>query len=262
MAFDKNSTVFTFTFAIVMVVIVGVALAFTSLSLKDLQNANKADKKMMNILGAIRVEATRDNAQELFGKYVEERISIDVNGNVVNTATGPIKAGDKSDPFNIDVQKDYRSNVKRVVKVNKGQPETMMKDIEALGLNFPVFKCNVDGKITFVVPVVGTGLWGPIWGFVALEEDYQTIYGATFDHQGETPGLGAEIKEAAFYDQFIGKELNKGSEKLIEVVKAGIPSTDYRVDGITGGTITSKGVEEMVNRTFEIYNRYFQTKAS
>lgn len=262
MAIDKNSTVFTFTFAVVMVVVVGAALAFTSLSLKDLQNANKADKKMMDILGAVRVKAERDNAEELFQKYVEERISIDFEGNVVNTASGAINTQDKDDPFNIDVRKDYKSNIKRIVKVNKGNPEAIAEEMKKLGLSFPLYKCNVDGKITYVVPVVGTGLWGPIWGYVSLEEDYKTIYGATFDHKGETPGLGAEIKQKPFYSQFEGKELNKGSEKLIEVVKAGIPATNYRVDGITGGTITSKGVEEMINRTFEIYDRYFQTKAS
>ena len=125
-------------------------------------------------------------------------------------------------------------------------------------MNFPLFVCNKEGQDLYVVPVVGNGLWGPIWGFVALESDMETIYGAVFNHKTETPGLGAEIKEGFFQDPFKGKKISKVSPHFA-VVKGGAPTTEYSVDGITGGTITSKGVGEMVDRTMAIYLKYFQS---
>ena len=104
------------------------------------------------------------------------------------------------------------------------------------------------------MPVVGKGLWGPIWGFVAIDEN-QKIVGASFDHKTETPGLGAEIKNTPFEAQYIGATIKED----IAVVKDGSGKElgDQKVDGITGGTITSKGVEEMMNRTMKVYSTYF-----
>ena len=148
-----------------------------SLSLKPRQKENQAVKKKMNILGAIGVESTRSNADALFLDFVSERISIDSEGNELNSMSGDVDPADKEDPFNIDVQKDFRSKAPDSEK------------------NFPLFVCEKDGENLYVVPVVGKGLWGPIWGFVALKSDMETIYGAVFDHKTETPGLGAEIKD-------------------------------------------------------------------
>lgn len=264
MGINKNSTGFTFGFAIVMVVVVGSILAFLSISLKDLQKKNAADKKMMDILGAIQVDATRTNAAEQFGEFVKERIAIDFEGNVVRKKVrdvdGDVDPKDKEDPFNIDTKKDYKNEIKRIVKTS-ATPEEYSAAMKELGLEFAVYRCEVDNKPYYVVPMVGTGLWGPIWGYVALEDDMQTIYGAKFDHQGETPGLGAEIKESDFQKQFVSKKLNTANtnDPMFVVKKAGQPDGDYKVDGITGGTITSKGVEEMMDRTFDIYTDYFKT---
>jgi Na+-transporting NADH:ubiquinone oxidoreductase subunit C len=265
MAINKNSTGYTFTFAIVMVAVVGTALAFTAMSLKDKQAANAADKKMMDILGAIGVDASRSDASEKFAQYVVERISIDLNGKEIDRRSGGLDVKDKSDPFSIDVQRDYRGSVKAAAKANKDDIPALKAALEGENLAFPLFRCAApDGKDVFVVPVVGSGLWGPIWGYVALESDLQTIYGATFDHKTETPGLGAEIKEDFFTEKWEGKQLNATGSVVFEVVKGGAPTTSYQVDGITGGTITSKGVGEMVNRTMAIYANYFksQTQAS
>lgn len=265
MAINKNSTGYTFAFAIIMVTVVGTALAFTAMSLKDRQAANAADKKMMDILGAIGVDANRSNASALFAEYVNERISIDLNGKEVNRMSGAIDFKDKSDPFNIDVQRDYRGSVKAAAKANKDDIAGLKGALSGADLSFPLFSCTTAEKEqVYVVPVVGSGLWGPIWGYVALESDLQTVYGAKFDHKTETPGLGAEIKEQMFTEKWPGKRMNAGGPVLFEVVKGGSPTTAYQVDGITGGTITSKGVGEMVNRTMAIYATYFksQTQAS
>jgi len=242
MAINKNNTGYTFLFSIIMVLIVGTALAYTSLSLKPLQKKNAADKKMVDILGAIGVTTTRENAKTDFPISVKERLSIDSEGNVLNSSSGNVDPADSSDPFNLDVKKDYRSK----------KP--------ASELSFPLYVCESElGDIVYVIPVVGSGLWGPIWGFVALESDMNTIYGAKFDHKTETPGLGAEIKDNEFSDKFKGQKLREASP-YFTIIKGGRKIEDmHSVDGITGGTITSVGVGEMIDRTISIYQRYFMS---
>jgi Na+-transporting NADH:ubiquinone oxidoreductase subunit C len=240
MAINKNGTGYTFLFSIVMVVLVGTALAYTSLSLKPLQKKNAADKKMVDILGAIGVTTTRENAETDFPLYAKERLSIDSEGNVLNSATGKVDHSDSSDPFNLDVKKDYRSK----------KP--------ASELSFPLYICEKDEKNVYVIPVVGSGLWGPIWGFVALDSDMSTIYGAKFDHKQETPGLGAEIKDNFFSDKFKGQKLREASP-YFTIIKGGRETDIHSVDGITGGTITSVGVGEMIDRTIYIYKPYFES---
>ncbi len=259
MAVNKNSNGYTFLFAIAMVVIVGVALAVTSQSLKPLQQKNEATKKMMDILGAIQVDADRENAADLFGEYVSRRVAVNYEGTEVSSKQGDIDPYDKEDPFNIDVQKDYRSYVKKIVKANGKDPEALSKALMDSPVNYPVFECEKDGRTIYVCPMVGTGLWGPIWGYVALEADFTTIYGAKFDHKTETPGLGAEINTPDFQDKFEGQKLNIGNKTLFSVLKGGAPTNEHSVDGITGGTITSKGVDEMLNRTLPVYVRYLQS---
>ena len=232
MAIDKNSNGYTFSFAIVMVVVVGTLLAVASQGLKTRQDKNATDKKMISILSAINVEATRDNAQEIYDKYVVD---------------SKIIAGKdlSAEAFDVDIKKEFRD-----------------KKLAASDRNYPLYICEKDSNKYYVIPVIGTGLWGPIWGFVALESDYRTIYGATFDHKTETPGLGAEIKYASYSDQYTGESVadTSGVFQPIIVVKDGSGSgLNSKVDGITGGTITSKGVEEMTTRTLGVYVNYFNT---
>lgn len=258
MAINKNSTVYTFGFATAMVVIVGTSLAYTSLSLKERQDANSADKKMMDILGAIGVDANRSNASEIFAEYVVERVAIDLDGRQVISVQSVVDPTDKTDPFSIDVKKDYRAKIKSAVRSADGDQSKLNGALEGSGLTFPLFRCVKDSQNIFVIPMVGSGLWGPIWGYVAMEEDMRTIYGASFAHEKETPGLGAEIKESFFTDKFQGKQLRESGELLFSVLKGGAVTGVHSVDGITGGTITSKGVDEMINRTLGVYLRYFE----
>lgn len=232
MAIDKNSNAYTFTFAIIMVVVVGTLLAVASQGLKTRQDKNATDKKMISILSAINIEASRDNAQDMFNMYVVD--SKIISGKDLN-----------AEAFDIDIKKEYRD-----------------KTLAAKDRNYPLYICEKDSKRYYVIPVIGTGLWGPIWGFVALESDFKTIYGCNFDHKSETPGLGAEIKYAAYSDQYTGEMISDttGTFQPIVVVKDGSGSgINSKVDGITGGTITSKGVEEMTTRTLEVYVNYFNS---
>lgn len=244
MALDKNSNAFTFIFAIIMVVVVGAVLSFTAMSLKPLQVKNNVEKKMISILSSFGVEADRDNAKEKFEQYVTKRMTLNSNGEVISTREGEIDPQDTEDPFNVDVRKEFRN-----------------PDLKTEDRNYPLFLANVDGQQVAVLPMVGKGLWGPVWGYVSLENDYNTIYGANFDHKSETPGLGAEIKEDWFSDPFIGKKIynDEGNLVSVNVIKgSAAPDNPHAVDGITGGTITSNGVDEMLERTFGVYDAYFQ----
>lgn len=243
MAIDKNSNAFTFGFAVVMVVVVGAILSVLAMGLKPFQIKNEADKKRMDILTAIDVDADRTNAGELFEQYVVERVVIDYDGNVISSSTGEIDPQDETDAFNVDIRSEYRD-----------------RTISAEERRYPYYRCERDGETIYVIPMVGNGLWGAIWGFVALESDFNTVYGASFDHASETPGLGAEINLPAFQDPFEGKKIldENGDYESITARKGGAQEGNpHQVDAITGGTITSNGVTEMLHRTLRVYHRYF-----
>lgn len=240
MAIDKNSTGFTLTFVVIMVIVVGAILASLAFGLKPLQKAHEADKKRMDIIGAIGVESERSNVNDIFTDYVNGYYLLDNNGKVTST--------DQKEVFAVDIKKQHRNT-----------------ELTEADKKFPLYTAKTaDGKEVFIVPMVGKGLWGPIWGYVAMEKDMKTIFGAKFDHKTETPGLGAEIKTDFFQKNWAGQELDvaDNAKMMFEVTKgAGSSMGKHQVDGITGGTITSKGVQEMVNRTMMVYRKYESSTA-
>lgn len=226
---NKQSNIYTIIYVIVLVVVVGTALAFTSMSLKDKQNANIAADKMRQILASVHIVPEKSQILSDFDRYITRQFIVNAGGEEV---TG--------DAFAVDVA-------------------TQSKLPEADRL-LPVYECTLpDNGIKYILPVYGAGLWGPIWGYVAIDADGSTIYGAYFAHQGETPGLGAEIEKAAFSDRFRGKTMFKNGRYMpVNVVKAGQKPTggeDY-VDGVSGGTITSKGVGAMLNNCLMPYENF------
>ena len=235
MAIDRNSNAFTFGFAIAMVIVVGTTLAFLSVILKPYQVKNEKDKKMIDILGAINVDADRKNAEEMYKSYI-------VDSKVLNSKGEPIESD--VDAFDIDVKKQYKN-----------------KNVAVEDRIYPMFIADREGETYYIMPVAGVGLWGPIWGFISVGKDLTTIYGARFGHKGETPGLGAEISSYdKFQAQWEGKAIRdeNGAFHTILVSKTpSDPNDPFAVDGITGGTITSKALEEMVNRSVAIYSNYF-----
>ena len=233
MAINKDSNGYTFMFAIALVVVVGAGLAAVSIGLKPMQDANQRVKKKMDILGALNIETDRTNAEAKYEEVIlaDDCIVLDSDGNEISGAIA----------FDVDIKKEYKN-----------------KNIDPKDRQFPLYVASIDGGTKYVIPMVGSGLWGPIWGYVAVDSDKNSIIGAKFDHQGETPGLGAEIKQNFFTSQYIGETLaSGGTYKTIKVVKDGSGKDPAKVDGITGGTITSKGVEEMVDRTLQVYVKYF-----
>ncbi|MBU46252.1 MAG: NADH:ubiquinone reductase (Na(+)-transporting) subunit C [Flavobacteriales bacterium] len=222
---DSNS--YTFGFATMMVVIVAALLSYAAIELKPFQDTNIELEKQQNILSSIGVDVQRDLAKEVYSKYIKQEIVLNYKGEEVD-----------GDAFEIELKKELK-------KANSDQV-------------LPLFISNVDGFKQYIIPLRGKGLWGPIWGFIALEEDLNTVYGAVFDHKGETPGLGAEINQSFFQEPFIGKSIFDGETfKSIRVVKGGAPEGDnYAVDGISGGTITSDGVTDMLLERLNMYLPY------
>jgi Na+-transporting NADH:ubiquinone oxidoreductase subunit C len=207
-----------------MVVVVAAILSIAAMTLQPFQKKNVEINKKENILASINIESTAENAVELYDKYIVE--------SYVVGHTGEVKEG--VDAFEVDMKKE------------------MAKPLEER--NLPVFiSLNDNEERQYILPVYGKGLWGPVWGYVSLQSNLSTIYGTNFSHEGETPGLGAEIATEDFQNQFIGKEIF--NEKEGGTAK---PDSKYEVDGISGGTITSKGVDEMLNDCLKSYIPYFE----
>lgn len=212
-----------------MVIIVATLLSLAATLLQPLQSRNLEIEKKRSMLESIGVPADRNSAVELYDKYVRESFVLDHKGEIVPGV----------DAFNVVVKNEQ-----------KKPPEQQY---------LPVFTAIPDdGSNVIILPVEGKGLWGPIWGYVSLESDMNTIYGVTFDHKGETPGLGAEINTTAFESMFKGKKLyEKDKFVSIEVIKGGTsPDNLHGVDAISGGTITSKALEEMLSDCLGKYNDY------
>lgn len=123
----------------------------------------------------------------------------------------------------------------------------------------PLYVFEKDGEKLYILSVRGNGLWDEIWGNIALKSDLNTVAGAAFDHKGETPGLGAEIKDnPSFAADFEGTKIynDEGEYVSITVRKGGARDETHEVDGISGSTVTGDGVSEMLHRGIKYYEPY------
>ncbi len=241
---DKNS--YTILFAIGMVVVVGSLLAFAASSLKDRISENKRIEKQQNILYAMGVNENEEGSIAFvstdvvgaeFTKYVTKQLVIQ-DGNVT----------EDDNAYLIDIKKE----------------KALAKE-DGYSRRLPLFVGEKDGKTFYVAPIRGKGLWDAIWAYVAMDEN-MVIQGAFFDHKGETPGLGANIKQRYFMDDFIGEHLldASGSFKGVNVAKGNADpkntdKTDNEVDAIAGATITGDGVSAMLRSDLKLYVPYFKT---
>lgn len=261
MALNTDSNGYTIGFAAGMVVVVGALLAFVAMSLKPAQKANVENEKKQFILNAINIPVDRAQAGAKFGDYVKKRVVLDYNGNVISEKEGEINATDLSDAFNIDVKKEYKKYAKPLVSKFGSDIEGLRNALsQEKNINYPLFVCENEGKRFYVVPVHGTGLWADVWGYIGMDDKFTTVNGAVFDHKSETPGLGAEIAKDWFGERFVGKTLadENGKYTSIRVVKPGTPLDNHKVDGITGGTFTGVGVDEMIDRSMIVYYNFIQ----
>jgi Na+-transporting NADH:ubiquinone oxidoreductase subunit C len=220
---------YIFIFSSIMVIAVATLLSLAATLLQPAQEKNLEVEKKKSMLESINIPADRDNAEELYARYIKESF-------VLNSKGEPVEG---VDAFNV------------VINIEQKKP----LDEQYL----PVFKASPDnGESVIILPVEGKGLWGPVFGYVSLKSDMNTIYGVTFDHKGETPGLGAEINTTDFEGMFSGKQLfENGKFVSVMVLKGGAKPGDlHGVDAISGGTITSKGLEKMLLDCILKYNDY------
>ena len=227
MAINKNSNLYTIVYTIVMVAITGALLATLSTALKDRQDANVLAEQKSSIMKA-------------FG---------DENGNFEDVKVCSLLKSGKT------VVLESEADVKGVFKLISNR-----KTLADLKDNLPYFEYTKDGNIMYVVPIVGKGLWGDIWGYVAVEKaDAWQVAGIVMDHAGETPGLGAEIATEGVQNSFKGKLLFEGEQFALRMQKGGAKADkiDYQVDAITGGTKTCDGVNKMLKTSLMKYKSLF-----
>lgn len=230
---NKQGNLYTIIYIVVLVVLVGTALAFTAITLKPRQQANADADKMRQILASVNIYPEKDRIIEDYNKYITDSYIVDSEGNRVDNGI---------EAFSVNVAAESKT--------------------DAAERLLPVYVCTLgDGSQKYILPMYGAGLWGPIWGYMSVDTDGSTVYGTYFAHQGETPGLGAEIEKPAFSSRFDGKHLIKDGRFMpIAVVKAGMApqgGEDY-VDGVSGGTITSKGVSNMIDDCLSPYSKFLE----
>ena len=226
MAINKNSNGYIIIYTVVMVVIVGALLAFLATSLKSKQDANVLNEQKSSIMKA-------------FG---EADASFDDVVTIGRLSAGEFTAVEQAD-------------VKAVFE--------LLGNRKALGEatdNLPIFKMEKDGASKYVLPIVGKGLWGDIWGYVALQqtEDNVVITGIVMDHAGETPGLGAEIATAKVQQMFEGKALYDAEGAFAVRMQKGGAQNEHQVDAITGGTKTCDGVNAMLQNSIGKYESFLR----
>lgn len=246
----QQSNTYIIVFSAVLTIVCGGLLALANQGLKPMQDRSVELDTKSKILSAV-MDVKGIKGKQILDTYSEsiEAITVDLQGDV-------IEKDEKGNPIiaeKVDVAKNY-----------KLAPEKRM---------LPVFIFHKAGDKNaveaYVFPVYGKGLWGPIWGFIALETDLNTIKGASYDHKSETPGLGARISASEISDRYIGKKLFDDNGQLIAVnMLKGEKNPEklldeHHIDGMSGATLTGKGMNAMIHSYFEYYTAFInKTKSS
>jgi len=230
-----ESTNYVVGFTLAMTVLVALTLSSLFYGTKDQVAQNEDVFNKRAILSAISDKLDKpvgdfsdEDVLSLFEEKVEQKV-VDMNGDLIDGVMAE--------------------------KINMAKEAKKPEEDRQL----PLFVYNAGGEKVYIVSVRGSGLWDAIWGNVALQSDFTTVVGASFDHAGETPGLGAEIKDnPAFAKQFGGKKIYNGGEYVsVGVIKGGAKNPAYEVDGLSGATVTADGVDEMLYRGIKYYEPYF-----
>lgn len=233
---NRNSNIYTIIYSILLVVVVGVVLSVVYQALRPKQLENIANDTKKQILASARLSPEKgETVSDLFDQHIVSSYIVNFKGERIDN---------DENPFDINM----------ALEIKKPAYERRL----------PVYECSTSDGMKFIVPLYGAGLWGPIWGYIAFDSNGDTIYGAYFSHEGETPGLGAEIEKPAFQDQFEGKNIfaSDGEFTSIAVVKTGKePQGKAWVHAVSGGTITSQGVQKMLYDSLEPYTAFFSNLA-
>lgn len=223
-------------FTLAMTTIVALVLSGLFYSTKEMVKVNEAVFNKRAILAAVKddlganlADLSNEEVLSIFETKIEQ-IVLDMSGNDIDTLMAE----------KVDMKRERK----------KPEPDRVL----------PLYIFDTGKEKLYIVSIRGNGLWDEIWGFIALKEDFNTVSGVSFDHVAETPGLGAEIKDSPmFLAQFKGKKLYDGTNyKSITVVKGKAKDKNFEVDGISGATITSNGVTEMLKRGIKYYEPFFK----
>jgi len=243
----KNfSNRYIYIYSIVLALVVAAVLALVAVGLKPYQQKNIKAEQMQQLLASAGINIERADAEVNYNKYITKEYTVNGNGNIVDEYSNNKQTKGKDRPFDVDVKAQYK-------KIKAGNSN------EA---KLPIYICTKDnGEIVYIVPVRGAGLWGDIWGNVALKNDLNTIEGVTFDHESETPGLGSKIKDdPSFVASFKNKTIFDDNQFVgIEIKKRAGTSDPHKVDALSGATLTSNGVASMLEDGLKFYLPYFKT---
>ena len=228
---SRDSNLYTFLFVGIMIVGIASILAYTSQTLKPMQDENVKNEKMQNILSTVGINVSREEAEKSYKKYIVEELALKIDGSI-NENINPFS------DLNLakELKKDYEDQ------------------------HFPLYVAEINSEKYYIIELRGTGLWDAIWGYISLKSDFNTVNGVSFDHKGETAGLGAEITKDWFKESFKDEKIFNSEGELvgITVLKGNndpnnIDKDDHEVDAISGSTITGDGVTDMI---YERINNY------
>lgn len=228
---SRESNLYTFLFVGIMIVGIASILAYTSQTLKPMQDENVKNEKMQNILSTVGINVSREEAEKSYKKYIVEELALKIDGSI-NENINPFS------DLNLakELKKDYEDQ------------------------HFPLYVAEINSEKYYIIELRGTGLWDAIWGYISLKSDFNTVNGVSFDHKGETAGLGAEITKDWFKESFKDEKIFNSDGELvgITVLKGNndpnnIDKDDHEVDAISGSTITGDGVTDMI---YERINNY------
>ena len=233
---DRDSNFYTFLFVGVMIVGIASILAFTSQTLKPMQDENVKNEKMQNILSTVGINVTREEAEKTYKEYITSDLALKIDDSV-NESINPFS------DLNLakELKKDYED------------------------LHFPLYIAEIDSEKYYIIELRGTGLWDAIWGYISLRSDFNTVNGVSFDHKGETAGLGAEITKDWFKESFVNETVFNTEGKLVGVTvlkgnndPKNLDKDDHQVDAISGSTITGDGVTDMIIERLNNYLPYLK----
>ena len=228
---SRESNLYTFLFVGIMIVGIASILAYTSQTLKPMQDENVKNEKMQNILSTVGINVSREEAEKSYKKYIVEELALKIDGSI-NENINPFS------DLNLakELKKDYEDQ------------------------HFPLYVAEINSEKYYIIELRGTGLWDAIWGYISLKSDFNTVNGVSFDHKGETAGLGAEITKDWFKESFMDVKIFNADGELvgIKVLKGNndpnnIDKDDHEVDASSGSTITGDGVTDMI---YERVNNY------
>ena len=231
---SRDSNLYTFLFVGIMIVGIASILAYTSQTLKPMQDENVKNEKMQNILSTVGINVSREEAEESYKKYIVEELALKIDGSI-NENINPFS------DLNLakELKKDYEDQ------------------------HFPLYVAEINSEKYYIIELRGTGLWDAIWGYISLKSDFNTVNGVSFDHKGETAGLGAEITKDWFKESFKDEKIFNSDGELvgITVLKGNndpnnIDKDDHEVDAISGSTITGDGVTDMIYERVSNYLPY------